>query len=107
MGWIAVNLTHGPNEVVHSLIYDQFGVPNQNDVPSEVVKEFLRKGLLSNQPARKFNALWLTANATADSEKVALYFTNSLGLNFYQVLHSVMNSDKVNKKQINLVMWNL
>jgi len=65
IGWIAVNLANGSNEVVHSLLFD--ASEDGTVIPSPVMIEFLRRSLISSEPAKKHMALWLTANATGES----------------------------------------
>ena len=45
IGWILVNLAHGSNEVVHSLLYDVYDPQGESSVPSEVIVQFLRQSI--------------------------------------------------------------
>lgn len=92
MGWIAVNLANGPNEVVFSLLYDKYDDSDEPNVPSESFLDFLKKGILSSVPARRFNALWFTANACGESKVAADLILNRIGFNFFEALYNIMDN---------------
>ena len=67
--------------------------------------EFLVRAL--RNPARRYGALWFTANSIGDCPEIAFHILQNLTVNFTDILYDVMSQSTVRKKQIEVVMWNL
>ena len=86
-------------------MYDKYGQENEPNEPSASILEFLVRALESDVPARKHGALWFIANAIGESQDAAHLITQNLRVNFTDALYSVMDSAKIKKEQIAIVMW--
>ena len=108
IGWILVNLAHGSNEVVHSLLYDRYDPQGESNVPSEVIVQFLRKSISSEVPARSVIGLWFTANACAESRDAAILMAGDLtNFNIFEQFYDIMTKPSIKMKQLEQVMWNI
>ena len=100
IGWLVSNVVYGPKKVVHALFFDD----EASLKPSTVVLEFLRSSFESKQPSKLQNALYITANATGDSEEIGLLLMSHV--NLFGALYETMLLG-ANHTLISIVMWNL